>query len=87
MILQILLKTTPSIPRAHYNSDTLRPRCLKCSRDLGAFLNCNSIVFVLTLSLLACVRVVAAIVLLRVYSTLSLALFFIEITCVRRERL
>jgi hypothetical protein len=36
---------------------------------------------------LTCVRVAAVIVLFRVYSTPSLTPFFIEITCVRRERL
>jgi hypothetical protein len=50
------------------------------------FLNCNYVVLIITLSLwLVCV--VAMIVLLRVYSTPSLTLFLIKITCVRRDRL
>jgi hypothetical protein len=51
------------------------------------FLSCNSVVLVLALSLLACVRVVVAIVLLRVYSTPVLTPYLIDITCVRHERL
>jgi hypothetical protein len=74
-------------PRAHYNSETLWPRCFEVFerfKRISELQLCRSCSCALSL---ACVCVVAAIVLLCVYSTPSLTLFFIEITCVRRERL
>jgi hypothetical protein len=55
--------------------------------EIWARFRATTLLFLFLSLSLTCVHVVAAIVLLRVYSTSSLTPFFINIICVRRERL